>query len=165
MNITTIDVIKAPALRKLPKRDHWEYAEDWSCAIYTRDEGVINIRIKKGYWTDLASVPRPLRGTFDNGSGEFGVLIASQVHDMMYATHWTSKDFADALFYDILRRYGMNRVKAWCYYKAVSWFGDSAWDVLSDEEMEKDRKLCSYKWLDYKLYYDGYNKEETYDQF
>lgn len=147
MRIKTV-IATAPALRKLPKRDHWEYAEDWDCVIHTEDEGVISIRIKKGYWSDLASVPRPLRGAFDNGSGEFGVLIASQVHDLLYSTHYLSKDFADTLFHDILRHYGMNRLKAWLYYQAVHLFGDDAWEVLSDDEMEKDRKLCSLHWAD-----------------
>lgn len=139
---------KSPTLQKLPNGGDWVYADVWKANIFLKNDGALYLCISPGYRTDLASVPRPLRGAFDNGSGEFGVLVASQVHDMLYSTHYLSKDFADTLFHDILRYYGMNRLKAWLYYQAVHLFGDEAWEVLSDDEMEKDRKLCSLHWAD-----------------
>lgn len=147
MKITGI-VAEAPIIQKMADRDKWAYAADWSCDVVLGGEGAIRVKIRSGYWTDLASVPRGLRGAFDNGSGELGVLIASQVHDMFYSTHFLSKDFADELFYLMLRRYGMGWAKAKAYYLAVHWFGDSAWETLSDEEMARDRRLCSLEWLD-----------------
>lgn len=137
----------APVLRKLPKKDNWEYAELWSCRIHLKGEGVLQVRIAPGYWTDLASVPKALRGAFDNGSGEFRVLVASQLHDMLYSTHYMSKEFADGLFHAVLRHYGMGSVKAWLYFQAVHLFGDKAWETISDAEMEADRRLCSFQWL------------------
>lgn len=145
MKIVKVET-KAPALRKLPKSGFWEYAELWSCKVFLKGEGVLVFRIAPGYWTDLASVPKALRGAFDNGSGDFGVLIASQVHDMLYSTHWTSKDFADELFHAVLRHYGMGSVKAWLYYQAVHLFGDKAWEA-SDLDLNADRALCALDWL------------------
>lgn len=136
-----------PILRKLPKGDNWEYAAEWVCSVTLKGEGVLVVRIRPGYWTDLASVPKALRGAFDNGSGEFRVLVASQLHDMLYSTHYMSKDFSDALFHAVLRHYGMGSVKAWLYYQAVHLFGDKAWETISDAEMEADRRLCSFQWL------------------
>ena len=145
MKIVKVET-KAPALRKLPKRNVWEYAELWSCRIHLKGEGVLQVRIAPGYWTDLASVPKALRGAFDNGSGDFGVLIASQVHDMLYSTHYLSKDFADELFRLLLRFYGVGYWKAWLYYEAVALFGRSAWEA-SDLDLNADRALCSLDWL------------------
>lgn len=136
----------APVLRKLTKRDNWEYAAEWKAAIHMKDTGVLRLRILPGYWTDLASVPQALRGAFDNGSGDFGVLIASQVHDMLYSTHYLSKDFADTLFRLLLRYYKMSAFKAWLYYEAVALFGSSAWEA-SDLDLNADRALCALDWL------------------
>lgn len=145
MKIRSVEAV-APSLRKLHDGDRWEYASDWVAAIVLKNEGVVKAAIKRGYQTDLASVPRALRGCFDNGSGSFGVLIASQVHDMLYSTHWTSKDFADELFHALLLHYGVGSFKAWCYYKAVAWFGDSAWEA-TENDLNGDRELCSFQWL------------------
>jgi len=136
-----------PILRKLPNGDRWEYAELWSCRIHLKGEGVLAVRIAPGYWTDLASVPRALRGAFDNGSGDFGVLIASQVHDMLYSTHYVSKEFSDDLFRRVLRFYGMGSCKANLYYYAVRLFGGDAWNG-NEDDIEFDRKFCVFEWLD-----------------
>lgn len=137
----------APVLRKLTKRDNWEYAAEWKAAIHLKDTGVLRLRILPGYWTDLASVPQALRGAFDNGSGNYGVLIASQAHDLLYSTHYLNKDFADDLFHALLRFYGVGRVKAYMYYLAVHWFGDDPWE-RTDTELDGDRQYCSLTWLD-----------------
>jgi hypothetical protein len=145
MKVRSVEA-SAPLLRKLPSGDKWEYAELWSCRIHLKGEGVLAVRIAPGYWTDLASVPKALRGAFDNGSGDFGVLIASQVHDMLYSTHYLSKDFSDELFRLLLRFYKMSAFKAWLYYEAVALFGASAWEA-SDLDLNADRALCALDWL------------------
>lgn len=145
MKIRSVEAV-APSLRKLPKGDRWEYDSDWLAAIVLKGEGVIKITIKRGYWTDLASVPKALRGAFDNGSGSYGVLMASQVHDMLYSTHYMSKDFADNIFLALLRYYGMGCVKANLYYYAVKLFGDEAWEA-AEADLEADCALCRFEWL------------------
>lgn len=143
-----VDIItESPVLRKLKKPNNWEYAAKWECHVRLSGDGWLHFTINPGYWTDLASVPKALRGAFDNGSGEYGVLIASQLHDMLYATHYMSKNFADELFHKVLRYYGMNRIKAWLYYQAVHLFGDDAWEA-ADDDMYIDRGLCKLMWFD-----------------
>ena len=134
-------------MQKLADKDKWAYAGDWVCAIVLKDEGVLHLKIKRGYWTDLASVPQALRGAFDNGSGHYGVLISSQVHDAIYSTHYFSKEFADQIFYSLLRYFGMGYIKAKLYYMAVDLFGNRAWDFLSEDEALKDRELVKFQWL------------------
>ncbi len=137
----------APIIQKLADRDKWAYRAEWICMIVLKGEGVVRFSVKPGYWTDLASVPKALRGVFDNGSGVFGVLIASQCHDVLYSTHYMSKEFADFLFFAILRHYGVGVIKARLYWAAVRLFGGNAWKTLSDAQMAEDRTLCSFQWL------------------
>lgn len=143
MKVKDVVCKAAPALRKLAKEfSVWEYAEPWAVDVVLKGEGAVRIEIAAGYWTDLASVPKKLRGTFDNGSGEFGVLIASQVHDALYSTHYLSKDFADTIFREMLIYFRIGKLKSWLYYEAVHLFGDRAWEH-SDES---DRKFVKLFW-------------------
>lgn len=145
MKIRSIDC-EPPILRKVPKKNYWEYAANWAVRIRTAKDGMITLTIQVGYWTDLASVPKALRGMFDNGSAEYGVLVASQIHDALYSTHYLSKELSDEIFYRALKYYKMNCAKAWLYYKAVSWFGDSAWEYHDETLAERDRELIRILW-------------------
>jgi hypothetical protein len=131
-------------MRKIAHKYDWEYTEPWECTLLT-DEGRIRLTVLKGYRTDLASVPQALKGLIDNGSGDFGVMIACQVHDILYSTNYLSKPLSDELFYLILRAHGMGWFKAQAYYKAVKWFGDSAY-YDGNDEISQDRMLCKLYW-------------------
>lgn len=146
MKITGVSA-DAPVLRKLPSTDDWEYVASWRCVVRTKKDGAFIVSIAPGYKTDLASVPRALRGAFDNGSGSFGVLVASQIHDMFYSTHYLSRSFADSLFYEVLRWYGVGCLKARLYYLAVDLFGGTPWD-RAEGHLEHDRELCRFEWVD-----------------
>ncbi len=135
----------APALRKRPTRGEWEYVSRWTCDLVT-DEGVLHYNVSPGYWTDLASVPQILKGLIDNGSADYGVLMASQMHDFAYSTHLISRPLADELFYLTLRYYKMGWLKAQAYYRAVSWFGEGPYEEC--DSMHTDRELCKLYWGD-----------------
>lgn len=145
--VDRVSIKDAPQI-KMVENGKWEYVSKWDIEIVLHGSGVLRLSIRPPYWTDLASVPKALRGAFDNGSGEFGVLIASQVHDALYSTHYLSKTFSDDLFEQLLRYYGMGRAKARLYWLAVHLFGGSAWNVLSDEQMVNDRHLIDFHWDD-----------------
>jgi hypothetical protein len=102
-------------------------------------------------------VPWFLRKPFDDGSGDYRVLIAALVHDMLYDTQWFTRDFADKLFHGMLkapiispdrpRGKGMGATKARMYYQAVHWFGGGPWNrhletMEAREQIVKDRLLC-----------------------
>ena len=146
MKIRAVET-EAPILQKLPSTDDWQYTASWRCVIRTKADGDFVVRIMPGYKTDLASVPKALRGAFDNGSGSLGVLVASQVHDMFYSTHYTSRDFADNLFRLLLRWYGVGRFKSELYYLAVHLFGADPWD-RGEKHLDRDRLLCGFDWVD-----------------
>ncbi len=133
---------------KMVENGRWEYASKWDIEIVLHGSGVLRLAVHPPYWTDLASVPKAFRGAFDNGSWEFGVLIASQVHDALYSTHYLSRTFADDLFEQLLLYYGMKPIKARLYWLAVHLFGNGAWEVISEEQMATDRHLIEFHWDD-----------------
>lgn len=75
-----------------------------------------------GFETDLASVPR-----FFLTWLVFGGLAneASVVHDYLYRIKYPNKETADKEFYGAMITTGIPKWKAWCMWKAVSWFGPS----------------------------------------
>lgn len=82
------------------------------------------ITVPAGTVTDLASIPRliwtiaPKTGRFDH---------AAVVHDWLYTTGAVEKELADAVFREAMLVKGVSRWRAWCMWKAVAWFGGSAW--------------------------------------
>lgn len=138
----------APVMRKLPEGDLWEFVAPWSYGISLAGDGVLRLIIRPGYTTDLASVPRALRGIVDNGSGSYGVMIAAQVHDALYATHYLSREFADELFYALLRVFHVKRAR-W-YYWAVRLFGGGPWERQERRfaELDDAREKVMLFWMD-----------------
>ena len=80
----------------------------------------MNFLFKPGFVTDLASVPRPLRGIVDND--EHQIVTAALVHDFAFVTRRLPFRLANGLFYKILRYNRYNRLKALLAYWAVSSF-------------------------------------------
>ena len=87
----------------------------------------------EGFQTDFASIPRgfwnliPKNGKWDKAAvmhdaayrGELQTPTGRKVHLI--------KAYADDLFYEAMRASGVNAVTATLMYKAVSWFGGSAY--------------------------------------
>ena len=77
-----------------------------------------HLLIKEGYAWDGASK------VFD-----FKAMEASLVHDALYQLIRTGqlqptfRKAADQAFYAICRQAGMNRIRAWYFYRGVRWFG------------------------------------------
>jgi hypothetical protein len=76
------------------------------------------IRVPKGFETDLASVPRFLRSLVSKVDG----IEAAVVHDYLYVTAESTKDVADKLFYLMLEN-AVPQWKRYFMYLAVYFFG------------------------------------------
>ena len=144
-DITHIEC-EPPIQRKLPKKDIWELVEDWECKIHTKHNGILIYTIKAGYWWDLASVPRPLRGMVDNGSHEYAILVSTLIHDVNYDTHLLKQKDADKLLYEMLKWYKTSCWKPAMYYIAVYAFGKFAYNAFDPKQMEIDLTLCHLNW-------------------
>ncbi|WP_421878506.1 DUF1353 domain-containing protein [Pacificispira sp.] len=89
-----------------------------------RDGLGVSLTIPAGFHTDLASVPRALWPIFP----PFGFhLRAAIVHDWLYVNRPVSRARADAIFLEIMLRYGVPAWRARAMYFAVRIFGGRAW--------------------------------------
>jgi len=89
-------------------------------------EGQLRIEVPAGFVTDLASIPRELRGMFDvNGPARRpGVL-----HDFLYCARHISRLEADELLYRALVAEGMSEFTAKFYFFGVRAGGQVHWDT------------------------------------
>jgi hypothetical protein len=85
----------------------------------------------KGFIWDQASVP-----VFKNNVLE--AIIPAMCHDGAFSLHWYDFKTTNKLFYRMLRKFGMNPIRAAIYYLAVnSMFGRAIWEKNSREFWHK----------------------------
>ncbi len=77
--------------------------------------GLDPIKVRKGFRTNLASIPRPLLMIFNrNGKSRKAAVI----HDWLYTERWETRKQCDDLFYKCLVDCGM-----WKWQAKIYWFG------------------------------------------
>ena len=101
--------------------------------------GVMYVTLKKGMITDLGSIPKIAQGWIDRANNN---ILPFLLHDAGYIYGGFSRDTWDSLLYQTLRLKGMGWFKAQCVYKAVSWFGESHFDNVS----EATKKMVKLEW-------------------
>ena len=83
------------------------------------------ILIPAGFQTDFASVPR----VFWNIIPPMGLhTIAAVTHDYLYHRGLCPRKTADRIFYNLMRFYGVGRLKSSVMYLAVRLFGGSSFN-------------------------------------
>ena len=114
-----------PLLLIAPDDDgEWTLYQEFN---YYDNEGV-NYKVPAGFKTDFASVPRILWSIFPP-YGRYGK--ASVLHDYFYRTNSVSKEKADIEFRNAMNILHVQKWKINILYKAVSWFGASAYNKHS----------------------------------
>lgn len=74
------------------------------------------IVVPKGFITDLASIPRPLRGILNvNGKSRKPAVL----HDYLYCSKLYERSVCDQIFYEALVSEGMNKLLAKTYWAGV----------------------------------------------
>lgn len=136
--------------------DLFELAEDVAIKCFSEKYGVLTIRIKAGFKTDLASIPlwaQIVTGLRSRGNPYW--TAAMVCHDFAYASqshlHSFSKDFVDDLLLEMILTLptGVSDFKASCIYEAVHWLGDNAWKNFDEYDVETAEKgLGSMGWSD-----------------
>jgi hypothetical protein len=82
--------------------------------------------VPRGYITDLASIPRPLRAVFDIN----GLMRAPAVlHDWLYSSQRYSRAECDAVFLEALEARGVPKAERYAIYSGVRAFGWSHWST------------------------------------
>jgi len=130
------DLARAPSADDAPphapviydaRRNTWVLHDRF---VYRDHERGRTIVIPAGFEFDLASIPRQVWWLI--ALHECSVE-AALVHDFLYrcAGKWTEGNYtrheADVLFLDMMRLYGVGKVKRLAAYRAVRAFGAGAW--------------------------------------
>jgi hypothetical protein len=103
--------------------------------------GEQKIVVKKGFITDLASIPRPFWWILDRW-GKYG--FAAVVHDYLYWMQASDfpKERADKLFHRLMLMSGVGTKTAGIIYWAVKTFGGKAW--VANSKQNKDTGFCKF---------------------
>lgn len=110
---------ESPALTILPRPDYWAVV-----SALTWESPTLHLTIPVGFITDLASIPKVLRNTFDvEGRSRAPAIL----HDWLYCTQHTTRAFADSLLRQALVAYGESQATAWVYWAGVRLGGWLPW--------------------------------------
>ena len=101
----------------------WRLDEDF-CYHVGEYPSTSIIRVAAGFITDFASIPRIFWNIL-HPTGEYGK--AAVIHDWLYRTHECSRKQADEIFYEAMTVLGVAWWKRATMYRAVRWFGKSAY--------------------------------------
>lgn len=93
------------------------------------------ITIDKGFDFDGASIPKWLWSIYGSPlNGNY--VVASLIHDGLYASQKVSKSVSDKIFLDIMKQSNVGYVKRTSMYLAVKMFGGIAWKKASEYKDE-----------------------------
>ena len=85
-----------------------------------------SVTVKKGFDFDGASIPKWLWSIYGSPlNGNY--LVASLIHDGLYASQKVSKSVSDKIFFDIMKQSNVGYIKRTSMYLAVTMFGGKDW--------------------------------------
>ena len=125
--------------------------KNWSC-YYMSDAVEFKLLIRKGFVTDLGSVPWPFTIAVDD-AGIF--TIPYLIHDWGYATWLLPKSEIDNILYNTYRFVGGNWVTSNGVYYSVKWGARGAWNGHAKDKkgnwdyniILNNRKICNFEIL------------------
>ena len=94
-----------------------------------------NITVKKGFDFDGASIPKWLWSIYGSPlNGDY--VVASLIHDGLYASQKVSKSVSDKIFLDVMKQSNVGYIKRTSMYLAVKMFGGKDWKEASEYKDE-----------------------------
>ena len=94
-----------------------------------------SITVKKGFDFDGASIPKWLWSIYGSPlNGNY--VVASLIHDGLYASQKVSKKVSDKIFLDIMKQSNVGYIKRTSMYLAVKMFGGKDWKEASEYKDE-----------------------------
>ena len=94
-----------------------------------------SITVKKGFDFDGASIPKWLWSIYGSPlNGNY--VVASLIHDGLYASQKVSKRMSDKIFLDIMKQSNVGYLKRTSMYLAVAVFGGKDWKEASEYKDE-----------------------------
>ena len=84
------------------------------------------LTVKKGFDFDAASIPKWLWSIYGSPlNGNY--VVASLIHDGLYASQKVSKSVSDKIFLDVMKQSNVGYIKRTSMYLAVKMFGGKDW--------------------------------------
>ena len=94
-----------------------------------------SVTVKKGFDFDGASIPKWLWSIYGSPlNGDY--VVASLIHDGLYASQKLSKNLSDKIFLDIMKQSNVGYIKRTSMYLAVKLFGGKAWKKSNEYKDE-----------------------------
>ena len=89
-----------------------------------------SVTVKKGFDFDGASIPKWLWSIYGSPlNGNY--VVASLIHDGLYASQKVSKRVSDKIFLDVMKQLNVGYIKRTSMYLAVKMFGGKDWKEAS----------------------------------
>lgn len=112
----------------------------------SNNSGVLVYKFKRGWQTDLASVPWFFRTQVDND--DRNIILAAIVHDANFGIHSLTFDTSNKLFRSMIMKCGGSWWFAFkAYWGVNNFFGKRAYR-RTDDEIKKNKKFVSFDWSD-----------------
>lgn len=107
--------------------------------ILSKDKSVeslgYSVTVKKGFDFDGASIPKWLWSIYGSPlNGNY--VVASLIHDGLYASQKVTKSVSDKIFLDIMKQSSVGYIKRTSMYLAVTLFGGKDWKEASEYKDE-----------------------------
>ena len=107
--------------------------------ILSKDKSVeslgYSVTVKKGFDFDGASIPKWLWSIYGSPlNGNY--VVASLIHDGLYASQKVTKSVSDKIFLDIMKQSSVGYTKRTSMYLAVTLFGGKDWKEASEYKDE-----------------------------
>ena len=94
-----------------------------------------SVTVKKGFDFDGASIPKWLWSIYGSPlNGNY--VVASLIHDGLYASQKVSKRVSDKIFLDTMKQSNVGCIKRTSMYLAVTMFGGKDWKEASEYKDE-----------------------------
>ena len=94
-----------------------------------------SVTVKNGFDFDGASIPKWLWSIYGSPlNGNY--VVASLIHDGLYASQKVTKSVSDKIFLDIMKQSNVGYIKRTSMYLAVTMFGGKDWKEASEYKDE-----------------------------
>ena len=115
--------------------NQWIVWQDMNFSAQQEGEVVANIRVPRGFVTDLASTPRRFWALYP----PFGkYLSAAILHDYLYWTQICDRDMSDNIFYQTMKSSGVDPATQAIFLMVLKSQGELAWQ---ENNLEKQKGL------------------------
>lgn len=111
----------------------WIVWQDMDFSVEQEGDVIANIRVPRGFVTDLASTPRRFWAVYP----PFGkYLSAAILHDYLYWTQICDRDISDNIFYQTMKSSGVDAATQAIFFMVLKSQGELAWQENNTEKQQ-----------------------------